>query len=309
MQIDSTKSVCYLEVLPRDLQEANQWVCWRYAERNKPDTKSAKIPLNPTTGRPADVTKPDDWTGSVTAALYYHDVGETETAGIGFVFTSDDPFVGIDLDDCITAPGKLEPWACDIVETVNCYTEYSPSGTGVHCLCKGTLPAGNARSERIELYEEDRFFTVTAAPIPTLTSPQQTVDRTPELAAVYDRYFEEAPTQHSTAQQPAVTTGGGGNHLSDDEVLAKAQNAANAQKFERLWAGSTRGYPSHSEADLALCCLLAFWTGGDAQQIDRLFRQSGLYRPKWDAKRGKRTYGKLTIATALDKTDDFYDIP
>lgn len=293
------------DTIPESIYRTDQWVCWRYAEREKTDTKPAKIPLNPTTDRRADVTNPDDWTGLKTATYYHYAVAET--AGIGFVFTSDDPFVGIDLDGCVTPWGTLKQWARDIVETVNCYTEYSPSGMGVHCLCKGTLPVGNARTERVELYEEDRFFTVTAAPVPTLTSPQQAVDRTAELADVSDEYIDEETTQNSTAQQTAVTTGGGeGNGLSDDEVLAKAQNATNAEKFERLWTGSTSGYPSHSESDLALCTFLAFWTGGGAQQIDRLFRRSGLYRSKWDAKRGKQTYGDLTIREALERTEDFY---
>lgn len=299
--------------MPESIYRTRHWVCWRYAERDNGATKPAKVPLNPRTGYPADVTDPADWTDIVSASIYhddgevidYREIRETDTDGIGFVFTSDDPFVGIDLDDCVTPSGSLEMWAEDIVETVDCYTEFSPSGTGVHCLCEGTLPDGNARSEQIELYEEDRYFTVTAAPIPWLDTPDRAVDRTPELADVYEENVETDTNSNSTAQQTAITTGGG-NRLSDDEVLEKAQNAANAEKFERLWAGSTRNYRSHSEADLALCCLLAFWTGGDAQQIDRLFRQSGLYRPKWDTKRGNQTYGELTIEKSVEMTEDFY---
>ena len=68
------------------------------------------------------------------------------------------------------------------------------------------------------------------------------------------------------------------------EVIRKALSASNGERFSRLWYGDTSGYGSHSEADLALCGMLAFWTGGDAARIDTLFRQSGLYREKWDRK-------------------------
>ena len=69
--------------------------------------------------------------------------------------------------------------------------------------------------------------------------------------------------------------------------------------FAALWAGDTSGYPSHSEADLALANHLVFWCDGDPDLMDQLFRQSALYRAKWDTRRGDRTYGERTIETAL----------
>jgi len=60
---------------------------------------------------------------------------------------------------------------------------------------------------------------------------------------------------------------------------------------------------------MALCCLLAFWTGGDHQQIDRLFRQSGLLRDKWDEVHyaDGSTYGEKTIERAVASISEFYD--
>src|SRR5262249_15434554 len=87
---------------------------------------------------------------------------------------------------------------------------------------------------------------------------------------------------------------------SDDlKLLARARAAANGEAFSGLYMGDRSGYPSPSEADLALCNMLAFWTGRDADQIDRLFRQSALMRPKWDERHGAQTYGEMTIAKAL----------
>ncbi len=92
-------------------------------------------------------------------------------------------------------------------------------------------------------------------------------------------------------------------------MLTKAREAANGEKFDRLWRGQTSGYESHSEADMALCCLLAFWTGGNHPQMDRLFRDSGLYREKWDEVHyaDGSTYGEKTLERAIQQTSEFYD--
>ena len=94
--------------------------------------------------------------------------------------------------------------------------------------------------------------------------------------------------------------------LDDQIVLEKAKNARNGTEFQRLFDGHYEGYPSQSEADLALCGHLAFWTGGAAGQMDRLFRQSGLIRTKWDSRRGDETYGSQTIKRALETTHESY---
>jgi AAA domain len=78
-------------------------------------------------------------------------------------------------------------------------------------------------------------------------------------------------------------------------------------KLASLYAGDTGGYESHSNADEALCCKLIFWFGPDAGLVDYLFRQSGLYRPKWDERRSQGTYGSITIADALLLQTEYYD--
>jgi hypothetical protein len=73
--------------------------------------------------------------------------------------------------------------------------------------------------------------------------------------------------------------------------------------FCRLWNADTAGYASQSEADMALCCHLAFWTGKDASRMDSLFRQSGLYRDKWE----RQDYRERTIAKAIERTTETYN--
>lgn len=86
--------------------------------------------------------------------------------------------------------------------------------------------------------------------------------------------------------------------LDDQALIRKAQQAKGGGAFSELWAGGLAGYKSHSEADIALCNALAWWTNGDAERVDRLFRQSGLMREKWDRRQSGSTYGAITIQSA-----------
>jgi hypothetical protein len=91
---------------------------------------------------------------------------------------------------------------------------------------------------------------------------------------------------------------------TDQELIEKARNSSNGAKFERLWAGDLGDYGGdHSQADLGLCNILAFWTGRDITRMDRIFRQSGLYREKWE----REDYRTGTLQDAVDNTQKTYD--
>src|SRR5207302_6323653 len=92
-------------------------------------------------------------------------------------------------------------------------------------------------------------------------------------------------------------------------LIDRASEATNGEKFRRLWSGDTAGYDTPSQADQALCNLLAFWCQGDTSRMDGLFRQSGLMRAKWDERRGEQTYGQKTIAKSLKGRTEFYRLP
>jgi primase-polymerase (primpol)-like protein len=142
------------------------------------------------------------------------------------------------------------------------------------------------------MYDSCRYFSVTGWLV--AGTPRTIEERTAALAVLHARLFP-APTA-----SPRTTSARSSAAVGDDAtLLARAHGARNGSKFAALWRGDTAGYRSHSEADLALCALLAFWTGGDAARIDHLFRASGLMRPKWDEARGAHTYGAATIACAL----------
>jgi len=287
--------------LPDVLVQRSQWVCWRIEERNE---KSTKIPVDPQTGGYASATDSATWT-TIDAAIDYAR-SSTVVDGIGFVFTDDDAFVGIDVDDCRDAEtGALSAEARDIVDRLDSYTEISPSGTGLHIIVRGNLPGGRNRRGGIELYETARYFTVTGQRLDGSVS--DVVDREEALAAIHREYLSDG--KEAETAQSFLTTPDTDVALTDDDLLEKARMAKNGEKFAQLWQGDSSGYDSHSEADMALCCLLAFWTGGDARWIDRLFRESGLMRSKWDDRHyaDGATYGDRTIERALTLTDEFYD--
>ncbi len=291
----------YEETIPEQLRERDQWLCWRSEERNG---KSTKVPINPKTGSFASSTDDTTWS-DFDSALAYSQSGTAD--GIGFVFTASDPFVGIDLDDCRDPEtGRPDTEIKSIVQQLDSYTEVSPSGTGYHVLIEGTLPSGRNRRGQVELYDHARYFTVTGDRVPGL--PSEIERRQTDLEEIHREYIEQDSNEDENSRTRTEKTRAYPT-LSDEELLERARAASNSEKFERLWNGSTVGYDSHSEADIALCCLLAFWTGGNQNQMDRLFRQSGLIRPKWDAVHygDGATYGERTLERAVEHTTEYYE--
>jgi putative DNA primase/helicase len=299
----------HLDEPPEALRVHDRWVCWTYEER---DDKSKKPPISPFDGqRYAATGNPDTW-GSYEAAVAYHGRSDTDTEGLGFMLTSSGLFAGADLDDCRdSVTGAIETWARSVVGKLDSYTEVSPSGTGLRVFVLGTLSGDGNRADvesangHIELYDSDRYLTFTGNHVDE--TPTQVHARSDELEAVHEEYVADSDEGVENRNSAASQTPNVDVTLSDRELLEKARNAANGRKFSRLYDdGDLSRYESHSEADAALCTMLAFWTGGDHSQIDRLFRASALMRPKWDEYRGGQTYGELTIENADRTCSDYY---
>lgn len=270
--------------IPGSLKGLRQWVCFKL-EYNEKKGKNDKIPKNPHNGYNAKANDPTTWSDYQTAVNALSKYGFD---GIGIEFANG--VFGIDLDNVIEN-GKLTAEAQDIIKTMDSYTEYSPSGTGIHILCKGTIPEKDRRKGNVEMYSEGRFFTVTGK---VVGAAKEIQERTAQAARVHAKYLkrEEAP---KTTNQPQEL------NLSDTELINKAMSANNGGLFRALWNGNISGYNSQSEADLALCNLLAYWTNGNAYRMDALFRQSALYREgKWNKRHGADTYGNMTINKALN---------
>jgi putative DNA primase/helicase len=287
--------------IPAALKSLKQWVVWRWEERRG---NWDKPPYQPN-GRPAKTNNPATWV-SFEAAVEAFESGRFD--GVGFVLNADDPFAMVDLDNCLdSACGNIEAWARDIVDQLRSYTEITPSGVGLRVIVKAMLPLGGRKRAMesaggVELYDRLRYMTMTGN---RLTGTPETIEeRGSEIAQVHTSLFPRMPLCDHSAIESKRTC------LNDDELLAKARTAKNRAKFCGLYdRGDISSYASSSEADLALCAILAFWAGGDAAQIDRLFRRSALFRQeKWDAEHfaDGKSYGEATIAKAVAGTREFY---
>ena len=97
------------------------------------------------------------------------------------------------------------------------------------------------------------------------------------------------------------------NFKSAGEVIQQIRQSKQCHKFDTLMRGNTTGYGSQSEADIALCSVIVFWTQ-NSTVIDAIFRQSQLYRDKWDEKHRAdgATYGQMTIEKALSQSRKTY---
>ncbi len=292
----------------RELQARPQWVCWRKEQRRG---KGTKVPYNPRTGERARPNDSTTWT-SYAEALATWQKHPRRYDGIGYMFHRD--LTGVDIDHCIDEQGQIEPWAWAIVKRLASYAEYSPSRTGLHILVRGAVPKGIHRSlskslphlqplhpdAAIEVYCEGRYFTITANHVegtPTTIEANQ---------GALDTLYAEITALESLGT-PAGTLSPQTISLDDEQLLQKATQASNGSKFRALFYQGSAGYPSASEADMALCLMLAFWTGRDPERMDRLFRKSALYREKWDTGRSQSTYGQDTIHKAAALCRAIYD--
>ncbi|MGE0191980.1 MAG: hypothetical protein AB7T63_08040 [Planctomycetota bacterium] len=283
------------DAVPEALRQRRQWLLWRL-EHKPGQKKPTKVPYR-VDGQHASTTDPATWCSFEEARAAYTGGG---FSGIGFAFAADDPFVGIDLDGCRDpASGELLTWARATVERFATYTEVSPSGRGVHLILVGALPPGGRKRGAIECYAEGRYFTITARSLNGVP-PLPVEERQRDLDAWHAETF---PPQQR--KRPVPPDPGSRQAEPDDErLLARARKAKNGKKFCALYDdGDTTGYGSPSEADLGLCLILAFWTDRDPERIDRLFRRSKLYRPKWDQSAGQgETYGQRTVRTAVERS-------
>jgi putative DNA primase/helicase len=299
------------EAIPAELRALSQWVAWRYETRGD---KRTKTPINAkSNGRLvyAKSNDPETWASLADAleACGRH----ADLDGIGFCFAPDDGLTGIDLDHVIdTDTGELKPEAAEILERFSgTYAEVSPSGTGLRLFTFGKPGRSGKNTGAVkwcEVYSHpsSRYLTVTgqhwSGSATAVTQQQDALDW------LHERFMTASTGSEKQASAQPVDAKARPLNLDDAALLDKARAARNGTDFERLWSGDTSGQGGDdSAADLALCNLLAFWTGGDAARIDRLFRQSGLFRSKWDSKRGDAgTYGAWTVNKAVAGCREFY---
>lgn len=266
--------------IPQDLKKHDNWVLWKYQEVKG---RKTKIPYQ-VNGKVASSTNLDTWTKFDNVIETYN---KGQYSGIGFVFTNTD-ITGIDLDHVASQDGFINKDTQDIINQFSSYTEYSPSGEGIHIYVHGNIP--KAIKKDIEIYSTGRFFTVTGNKIcgDNIENRQDVLDK------FYEKYHKSTPN---------ITK----NKIIDNkdiyELLNKAFMSKNGFKIKALYDGNWQNiFNSQSEADQALCNYLAFWLDRDYELMDQAFRSSGLYRDKWE----REDYKNWTINKAIQDCKETY---
>ena len=294
-----------------DAMKQQPYCCWRLEKQNG---RRTKVPYAPKTGYRAKTDTPSTF-GTLDEAM--DALHKSQYSGIGFNITEggqERAKVGcIDYDHCIENGTVNESTLAALDMLPDAMVEISPSGTGMHQFF--IVPDGfvfdrdiyyvNNRKGGKEIYlpgVTNHFMTVTGdiyrASDMTVTAEQ--------LQAFLDTYMKR-----KTLMKAAVSVPEGGSVLSDEEVLYKLSNEPD-KKFIDMYHGNWEGYGedenwSQSDADMTVLMKLAFYCRGDLEQMDRLFRESGLMRDKWDRCLAGSTYGIVSMTNAINRCSAFYD--
>jgi len=285
-----------LSNIPDELKQLDNWCVWKFENRNG---KRTKIPFNAATGEFAKSNDKSTWSSYETA------VNAKGVDGIGFFF--EPPYLGIDIDDIdddlhrFKQGDKLDNIVSEFNEAFKSYTEVSPSGNGLHIIVKGKIPGSRRRKGNIEMYDSGRFFTMTGKNIGKYKDVTEVSEQV--FKTIYNKYLPDNTIKYPTTNNYQQNI----HNLSEIDVINEIYKSKQAKLFDDLMKGNYEPYyTSHSEADMALANILAFWCAKDYSQMDSIFRQSNLYRDKWDEKRKNSTYGEQTLFKAINEANNIY---
>lgn len=288
--------------VPEELKSRKQWVCYRAKPRGN---KITKEPVNPISGYPNDANNEENWL-LFEEALHY--VGNEKITGIGFVFTNEDDYVGIDIDACVDENGRFNQIANEVLKLFvgKAYAEYSPSGKGIHLIVKGQKSSQRSKNKKfgLEVYSDKRYFTVTGN---TIEGYNEINWCSNEVNVICNKFLEKEENQQQMTLLVEEKTY---YEPTTEEILEVMFEKKNGDRLKSLYEGDWKSYyPSQSEADVAFCNALAFYTQKNRNLIDKIVRESKLFRKKWDEIHyaDGRTYGNAVIEEAINSTHIIYN--
>ena len=286
--------------IPIELKELNHWCGFKLQQRNG---KTTKVPIDANTGQLGKSNDESTWASFQTAL---DSINKFNCDGIGFYFKP--PYFGIDLDDVRNDIDRYlkddddDNLVAEFVDLMGSYSEVSVSGNGIHIIAKGELPEGGRRKGNVEVYDSGRFFVMTGKAI---GGYKHIVDDSDygKINYLHNKYI--ASNEPSRKFNPSSDYGNG---LPVEKIIEIASNSKNGLRFKLfLNGGWEQFYSSQSEADMAFANDLAFWTNRDYQMMDSIFRQSSLFRDKWDRKTGDSTYGDITLNKAIRECSNVFN--
>lgn len=287
--------------VPEELKSKKQWVCYKAKPRGN---KITKEPVNPISGYPNDANNEENWL-LFEEALHY--VGNEKITGIGFVFTNEDDYVGIDIDACVDENGRFNQIANEVLKLFvgKAYAEYSPSGKGIHLIVKGQKSSQRSKNKKLglEVYSDKRYFTVTGN---TIEGYNEIHWCSNEVNVICNKFLEK---EENKQQMTLLVEGETYYEPTTEEIIEVMFTKRNGGRLKSLYEGDWESYyHSQSEADLAFCNALAFYTQKNPAKMDDIFRHSGLFRKKWDEIHyaDGRTYGNAVIEEAINSAHVTY---
>jgi hypothetical protein len=271
-----------------------------------------KIPLDFKTFNPGNAHDSNIQTDWQTALSFV-----SHGFGIGFVFTQQDPFFFLDIDYALQYDGSWSQLTQQLCQLFNgCYKEISISGKGIHIFGSGQYKQHKCKNKTtgLEFYTTGRFVALTGNSVQGCAGHVNQ----PAVDWLIDNYFLDNTSNLNQTNWTTEAAPGWDGIVDDQKLIEKMINSRSGMAIlggkisvRDLWHADigqlSKFFPSpsgkpfdHSGADGALCSHLAFWTGKDCERIDRLFRQSKLYREKWNRKDGNYgTYGRRTVQQAI----------
>lgn len=257
--------------VPDEMKARPNWVVvktWWNAEKGKYNKRP--VNCNSDKGEYAESDNPETWTTFDNALKYLKEKGGTTVA---YALDGKDNISCIDLDHCYDENGQPTALAKEILSKCGkTYVEKSVSGNGLHIFGKteGMDIRSFSKDGDLEFYQKEHFIAMTGDG--TGYSRLESFD-TPEMKELLSRKCEKRE------EWKGVCKGVNGlSTMTDRDVVEKASNAKNGDKFKRLYAGEDL-QNNHSNSDMSLMNLLAYWCNGDKEQMLRIFATSGLFRP------------------------------
>ena len=253
--------------------------------------KYVKRAYCPKTGELLKSNEPEKWTCPYEEALRVKEENGLEY--LVFLLTEDDPYHCTDLDRI----GSVDdPGVQQIIREQDTYAELSLNGKGLHLYGIATKPENQRKKDfpvngvETESYDRMRYVVVTGKVIHDvpIRDVQGWVEENVPMKSTSDKRLDPSPVD-----------------ASDEEIVEKALSSKSGERFRKLFCeGVVSIYDGDdSRADLALCGMLAYWTGCDKKRMDKIFRSSALYREKWN----REDYSKNTVQTAIDNCASIYD--
>ena len=291
------------ENIPDNLKKEKRWCLYKIISR---EGKNTKLPIMPNS-KPAKSNDKTTWNSyeDCIAALN-RNIGD----GLGFMLG--DGYIGIDIDkvsDDIIAYSMdyhARSMTADFLRGISTYAEISPSKTGLHFIGKGEVPGERKRYKNLEIYDKDRFFTITGNIIKD-RDRNKIVNIDSELSPLYEKYMPKINVINSENKRNQITT-----FLKDDQdILEKLFDRGyfsyTGEDLRKIYYGNYESYfNSQSEADFFMLGRLIYYTS-DTQKAIFLMENSGLKREKWYKRRGNTDYIHYIADKAIGSINQFYD--